>query len=202
MTAGGTSLSAPLAAAAFALSGGAHGAPYPAVTLYGHPGLVYDVTTGGNGLCGGEQAAQCPDYNTGGAFDLGIGILDCAYNGSGSAASGTRACDAASGFDGPTGIGTPLSQSLFVKTGPSFSIQGPTTATHGVAATWSSTTATDPFPGGTISTYRWGWGDGTTSTGQTPGSHTYATAGTKTITLTVTDSYGVATVKTLVVTVS
>jgi PKD repeat protein len=202
LTIGGTSLSAPLVAAAFGLAGGAHGVPYPAVTLYGHSGASYDVTSGGNGICGGEQAAQCPDYNTNGTFDLFAGILDCAYNGSGTASAGAAACDAATGFDGPTGVGTPNGMTLFAKTGPAFSINGPTTATHGVAATWSSTAATDPFPGGTIYSYHWAWGDGTTSTGQNPGSHTYASAGTDTITLTVTDNYGVSMTKTLKVTVS
>lgn len=202
VTVGGTSLSSPLVAAAFALSGGAHDVAYPAITLYGHAGTTYDVTSGGNGICGGERAAQCPDYNTGGRANLGIGIVDCAYDGAGSVAIGTGACDAATGFDGPTGVGTPNSQSLFAKTGPSFSIAGPTTATHGVATTWSSSTATDPFPGATISTYAWIWGDGTTGTGQNPGPHTYSSAGTYTITLTVADSYGISTAKTLKVTVS
>jgi subtilase family serine protease len=53
LTIGGTSLSSPLVAAAYALSGGAHGIPYPAVTLYGHPSSVYDVTVGANGICVG-----------------------------------------------------------------------------------------------------------------------------------------------------
>lgn len=202
MTIGGTSLSSPLLAASYALSGGSHGVPYPGVTLYGHPSSLYDVTVGGNGVCDGEGAAQCPDYSTNGVFDLGAGMLDCAYTPTGVPASGTRACDSATGFDGPSGLGTPNSMSLFAKVGPSFTINGPATAVHGVASTWSSTTATDPFPGGAISSYKWNWGDGTTSTGQSPAAHTYAAAGTKTITLTVTDTYGVSIAKTLQVTVS
>ncbi len=49
----------------------------------------------------------------------------------------------------------------------------------------SATTDTD----GTVSTYAWNFGDGTTGTGKLP-SHTYTTAGTKTVTLTVTDNAG------------
>jgi Subtilase family len=64
MTIGGTSLSSPILAAAYALGGGGHGVPYPSVTLYGHPSSVYDVAAGGNGICDGEGAAQCPDYST------------------------------------------------------------------------------------------------------------------------------------------
>ena len=108
-TIGGTSLAAPLAAAAFALAGGAHGLPYPAVALYSHTASAhYDVTVGGNGLCDGEGAPQCPNPN-----NLGHGILDCAYDASGVPAPGTGACDATGGFDGPTGVGTPASMTLF-----------------------------------------------------------------------------------------
>ena len=57
VTVGGTSLAAPIIAAVFALAGGAHGVPYPALTLYGHPGRAYDVTVGGNGWCSGPGAA-------------------------------------------------------------------------------------------------------------------------------------------------
>src|SRR5207302_8907780 len=51
LTIGGTSLSAPLVAAMYALAGGSHGASYPAHTLYGHLGQgasLYDVSKGGS----------------------------------------------------------------------------------------------------------------------------------------------------------
>ena len=38
----------------------------------------------------------------------------------------------------------------------------------------------------------WDFGDGSTSTLLTPGAHTYATAGTYTVTLTATDNHGLA----------
>jgi len=200
-TIGGTSLAAPLAAAAFALAGGAHGLPYPAVALYSHTASAhYDVTVGGNGLCDGEGAPQCPDPN-----NLGHGILDCAYDASGLPASGAGACDATRGFDGPTGIGTPASKTLFSQPKlTAHAISGPTTATHGSLGGPWSITATDPAPGGTV-TCTWSWGDGTaSSTGCATGlSHTYATAGTKTITVTTRDAYGlVGTTKKKTVTVS
>jgi len=205
-TIGGTSLSAPLAAAAFALAGGAHGLQYPAVALYSHTASAhYDVTVGGNGLCGGETAAQCPDANTGGASDLGFGIVDCAYDRVGNVAAGTGACDATVGFDGPTGIGTPASTKLFSQ--PKLSVKaiaGPTTASHGSPGGAWSITATDPAPGGAV-TCTWSWGDGSAnSTGcATSLSHTYATAGAKTITVTTHDGYGlVGTTKKKTVTVS
>jgi hypothetical protein len=72
---GGTSLSAPLIAAVYALAGGGSG-EYPAADPYAHqadsPASLHDVTSGSNGSCGG-----------------------------------TIMCEAAAGYDGPTGVGTP-----------------------------------------------------------------------------------------------
>jgi subtilase family serine protease len=197
-TIGGTSLSSPIIAAAYALAGGAHGVAYPAVTLYGHPGKAYDVTTGGNGWCGGEGAAQCPNPNS-----LGSGILDCAYTGGGAVAAGDRACDALTGYDGPTGVGSPNGITVLTKTGPSATISGPASVTHGTSQTWTATT-NDPFPGGTVTSYSWNWGDGTTTVTATgSAAHTYTTGGvTRKITLTVTDNYGVTGSKSYTVQVS
>lgn len=64
---------------------------------------------------------------------------------------------------------------------------GPYTGTEGTPVNFSSTGSNDPD--GTISSYLWDFGDGTTSGSQNP-SHTYATAGTYNITLTVTDNGG------------
>lgn len=189
-TLGGTSLASPLIASMFALAGGSHGVSYPALTLYGHLGSssLYDVTSGGNGYCGGDGAAACGDVN-----DLGGGALDCDYNVSGSAPSaGDAACDATSGYDGPSGVGTPNGLGAFEKTGPHAKLAGPTSVSHGTKETWTATTS-DPFPKGKVTKYSWNWGDGTAATSTTSGSaaHTYAKAGkTYTITLTVTDSYG------------
>lgn len=55
---------------------------------------------------------------------------------------------------------------------------------------------------GTISTYAWQYGDGNTSTGVTPAAHTYSTAGTYTVSLTVTDNSGSSTATNHSVTVS
>lgn len=184
-TVGGTSLSSPIIASAYALAGGARGVPYPALTLYGHQGKAYDVTTGGNGWCDGQGAAQCPNPNS-----LGYGVVDCAYTAGGAVAVGDRACDALAGYDGPTGVGSPNGLTMFTRTGPSATISGPATVTHGTSQTWHAAT-TDPFPGGPVTKYTWNWGDGSSSTSAGSAWHTYATGGvTRTITLTVTDSYG------------
>jgi hypothetical protein len=96
---GGTSLSTPLIAALYALAGGADGISYPAITLYAHlgTGSLFDVTQGGNGYCDLE-GRPC-----GANAQLGRG-LDC---------EGTTACNAAPGFDGPSGVGAPAGLEAF-----------------------------------------------------------------------------------------
>lgn len=95
---GGTSVASPIVAATFALAGGANGAQYPAQTLYAHRGTagLYDVTSGGNGRCDAVYTAGCS-----GSMDplSSLAPLDCGQ--------GELICNAASGYDGPTGVGTP-----------------------------------------------------------------------------------------------
>jgi subtilase family serine protease len=52
---GGTSVSSPLIAAAFALAGGAHGVAYPAQTVYSHANRFFDVTEGSNASAPNEE---------------------------------------------------------------------------------------------------------------------------------------------------
>jgi Subtilase family len=102
---GGTSLSSPLIAATFALAGGAHGVEYPARTLYENalasPGSLYDVSKGSNGECKK-------------AFDGVDGESGCTSAEEASASCGTQLiCQAAVGYDGPTGLGTPNGLAAF-----------------------------------------------------------------------------------------
>jgi PKD repeat protein len=60
-----------------------------------------------------------------------------------------------------------------------------TSSASGLTASFTSTSTDD----GTITGYAWDFGDGTTGSGPAP-QHTYATAGTYTVTLTVTDDQG------------
>jgi hypothetical protein len=89
---GGTSVASPIIASMFALAGGAHGVAYPAQTLYSHLGssLLHDVTTGGNGDCD-DNYLTCSGSLT--------SPLDCG--------AGMWICNATTGYDGPTGVGTP-----------------------------------------------------------------------------------------------
>ncbi|WP_375485869.1 PKD domain-containing protein [uncultured Jatrophihabitans sp.] len=117
-------------------------------------------------------------------------MVDCAWDANGNPGLGTRGCDAATGYDGPSGVGTPRGLSAFKALNPTGRITAPSSITHRRAAHFSGRSSTDPFPGGAITHYRWYWGDGgASSTSSTP-SHTYARKGTYTVRLTVSDTYG------------
>jgi hypothetical protein len=176
---GGTSLSSPLIAALYALAGGSGGVRYPALTLYGHLGGagLFDVTKGGNGFCDFTEGEACEIVEETGE------LLDC---------EGTTACNAAPGFDGPSGVGAPSSLAAFEPLLPSAAISGPSTGTAGLPSAFSAVGASDPYPGGTVADYVWSWGDGTPASIGPAASHTYVNGGNYTVTLTITDLYGVS----------
>ena len=72
-------------------------------------------------------------------------------------------------------------------------------STSGLTATFTDS-STDPQGNGTITGHSWNFGDGSTSTTTSP-SHTYAAAGTYSVSETVTDSGGLSNTKTASVTV-
>jgi PKD repeat protein len=84
-------------------------------------------------------------------------------------------------------------------TPPVAQANGPYTATAGSAVTLSSAGSSDA--GGSIASYSWTLGNGQTASGAAP-SVTYATAGTYTITLTVTDNGGLTATDQATITVS
>jgi hypothetical protein len=92
---GGTSVASPIVAAMFALAGGSHGVEYPAQTLYSHLGSasLHDITEGSSGECDGEYSSGCS-----GSMDP-LSLTDCG--------EGVLICNAAPGYDGPSGVGTP-----------------------------------------------------------------------------------------------
>ena len=92
---GGTSVASPIIASMFALAGGSHGVEYPAKTLYSHLGSasLYDVTEGGNGKCDDGYSSGC----SGSMHPLSL--TDCGQ--------GTLICNSATGYDGPSGVGSP-----------------------------------------------------------------------------------------------
>jgi PKD repeat protein len=178
-TLGGTSVGTPLIASLYALAGGAEGMKYPALALYGHLGdasSLYDVTVGGDGLCDGEPESVCETPNA----ELGY-TYDC---------EGTSACDARPGYDGPSGVGTPNGLEAFKPLLPTAAITPPGPVRAEVPSSFSASRSSDPYPGGSVTSYSWSWGDGSSNSSGVAPTHTYATAGEYTLTLTVTDDYG------------
>jgi hypothetical protein len=194
-TIGGTSLASPLVAALWGLAGGPGGVNYPAMTLYGHfnaaPSQLYDVTVGGTGACDNTDPLTCGNFfGVSNPNTFGAGLIDCQWGASGVAVLANKyQCNAEPGYDGVSGVGTPIGLTPFQPISPSAVIQDPGTVTVGVSANFSASGSSAPFPGDSITQYKWSWGDGqTTTTAANTASHTYASAGTKTVTLTVTDS--------------
>jgi hypothetical protein len=104
-TIGGTSVASPIIAAAFALAGGSQGVAYPAQLLYENlqldPASLHDVLAGSNGKCLKK-------------FKKNAGLSGCT-----SEEEATRSCAsqliclAGSGYDGPSGVGTPNGLAAF-----------------------------------------------------------------------------------------
>ena len=103
-TLGGTSLASPIIASVFALAGGSAGVSYPASTLYANalatPSALHDVTSGSNGECDEP-------------FNPSNGISGCTIEQEAAACSSHRICLAGSGYDGPSGLGTPAGLNAF-----------------------------------------------------------------------------------------
>jgi hypothetical protein len=97
---GGTSVASPMIASMFALAGGAHGVEYPAQTLYSHLGSasLHDVTVGGDGACDADYTSCTGSIDPLSPFDCGQDVW---------------ICNATTGYDGPTGVGTPAAISAF-----------------------------------------------------------------------------------------
>jgi PKD repeat protein len=80
-------------------------------------------------------------------------------------------------------------------------VTGPSTLKAHSRGAYSVTGSTVPNTGATVSKVTWAWGDGKTSTGESV-THSYAAAGTYTISIVVLDSTGVTTTATRSVKVS
>ena len=112
-TIGGTSVASPLIASTFALAGGANGVEYPAKTLYQNQvkstGSLHDVATGSNGEC------TKPFSET--------GLSGCTTAEEATSCASKAICVAGTGYDGPTGVGTPDGIDAFK---PLAAVSGPT----------------------------------------------------------------------------
>ena len=125
VTIGGTSLSSPIIAAAFALAGGAHGVNYPALTLYGHKdrgALRRHHRRQRLVRRSGRRRSAATRTPSGTAWSTATTPPRRRRR----RRPGLRR---PGGYDGPTGVGTPNGCAMFNKTGPLVDITGPATAT-------------------------------------------------------------------------
>lgn len=205
---GGTSLSAPIVAGMYALAGGSGGSSYPAASLYANANTLkrtsslFDVVRGGNSFCGGGSTRVCSaavqlhtgplelggTNNPNGAFSGNV--VDCSFPRNGANVSAvpapSRQCNAATGFDGPSGLGAPRGLGLFHDTSPGAAIISPSSIRHAKAARFHANLK--PIKAAKIVAVLWSWGDGSKeSTGATP-AHTFTKAGTYTIAMAARDS--------------
>lgn len=202
-TIGGTSLSAPLVAAMYAVTANGGGdSAYPASSLYVNANVrsysLFDVVAGGNGFCGGDTTASCSDavssgsngqYNNPNGPDV---LVDCSFPRDGDNVASPppldRECNAVSNYDGPSGLGTPRTSALFTLTTAALAIShsaGPR-AKHST----SFRLAVTPRVSGTKTlSVIWRFGDGTSVTTKTTSvNHTYAKAGHYTVSVVQADN--------------
>jgi subtilase family protein len=101
---GGTSVASPIIAAAFALAGGSQGVAYPARLLYENlqqdPASLHDVVSGSNGECLKK-------------FKKNAGTSGCTVEEEAHSCTAQAICLAGSGYDGPSGVGTPNGLAAF-----------------------------------------------------------------------------------------
>jgi PKD domain len=210
-TAGGTSLASSVVAGMFALAGGAGGTLYPAASLYenakDHPSRVFDVVAtsdglaSGTGFCGGEDTATCgSDVSTSSGNTthnpnaLGGGAVDCSFprDASDPAAPPPRSdeCNTTTGYDGPSGVGTPLGTALFTPTSPAVTLRAPSIARFRKPTAFTAV-ATERLAGRHITGVTFAWGDGRSDRGTSlRGTHTYTRKGRYDVGVVVTDSGG------------
>jgi hypothetical protein len=199
---GGTSLSAPIVAGMWALAGGAHGMGSPSRALYQNNrfrrSALNDVTVGGNGWCGGIATSACSaaatPYGSNNPNAVYGARVDCSF-GFSSYVSRPPAkdpeCNAASGYDGPSGVGTPRGLSAFRTTAPTVSASA-SWPRHPRRAITFTGHVHPVVSGTTIVRKKWYWGDATKPRTSLRHSvkHRYVKAGTYRVALRVTDNLG------------
>jgi hypothetical protein len=201
-TIGGTSLSAPVIAAMFALKGGSGGAAYPAATLYTNRthrrSSLFDVHHGGNAYCKTLSTRVCSSRASGplglrssNPNGSGRGLVDCSFPHNGhdvaTAPPRSRECNAVRGYDGPSGVGAPRGLGAFHPTNPTVAIAAPPTRRAGARVPFAAHVH-KRLPH-TRLRFLWAWGDGSSSHDRDAAiHHRYARPGHYRVKLSVTDS--------------
>jgi subtilase family serine protease len=167
--------------------------------------LLGTVTQTGNSFCdeanvttcGNDLFSQTGTHNPNALVytntQHAVGLMDCSWPHTSADVNESAAkteCNTASGYDGPTGLGTPNGGvGLFTPTAPTVVLTGPAHPKLNSSLTFSGHGTEPQGVTATLSSsgFKWNFGDGHTGTGSTV-HHIYTHAGTFTIKLTVTDS--------------
>jgi PKD repeat protein len=99
-------------------------------------------------------------------------------------------CNTTTGYDGPSGVGTPRGAALFTPTSPSASLRTPKRVRLRKRTAFTAV-AKERIAGQHVTHVTFSWGDGHSSSGTTlRGSHTYTKKGRYEVGVVVTDSAG------------
>lgn len=201
-TIGGTSLSAPLVAGMWALAGGAHGMARPVEALYQNyafrKGALHDVTVGGSGWCGSASTSSCSTAadNYGGVNNPNSvygALVDCSFPRAGRVTAAplkNPQCNAITGYDGVSGVGTPQGPALFHSTVATvhFAASTPRRAHRDITF---HVYVHKALASSYVTRRAWSWGDGSGTVSATASTtHRYARVGTYPVRVTVTDNLG------------
>ena len=94
-------------------------------------------------------------------------------------------------------MGAPNGLGAFKPLSPSAAVTVPASIAASVSASFGAAQSSDPYPGGSITRFRWEWGDGSppSESGSASATHTFPAPGSYQLTLTVTDNYGLSSAK-------
>ncbi|WP_375485866.1 PKD domain-containing protein [uncultured Jatrophihabitans sp.] len=158
------------------------------------------MTLGGNGFCAGDESANCQTaastYSHGRTTNpnrVWNGPVDCSYPRSGDSVALPKRlspeCNAAPGFDGPSGVGAPTSASAMYSTTAHLSISHPTSARAKRRAALGLAVA-QRTRGTRVRSLTWYFGDGSTPAHGLSYHlhHTWKKAGRYTVTVRMYDS--------------
>jgi hypothetical protein len=145
------------------------------------------VHHGGNSYCGGLSTTTCSKRASGllglqsdNPNGSGRGLVDCSFPSNGNDVSAvpprSRECNAASGYDGPSGVGAPRGLGAFHPTNPTATISRPQHAPAGTRVPFTAHVH-KRLPHTSVRLL-WTWGDGSTSHAHAAAiHHRYARAG-------------------------